>query len=222
LRLRCERPLPFGTRDYVHVAGVFAFELPRVSAIKQQVYDWRNKMAVLETERLILRPLTLDDIGILAAIYADPDVMRYFDGTRTQDDTRQRVERIMAQYARTGVDFLATVYKENGQFIGRCGLLWQVLDGVQEVEVAYMIAKQYWGQGLATEAARALKEHGFRDHGFQRLVSIIHPDNAASIRVAEKNGMQNERDVEFDGHRAEETAPRIRVSAPQVNIIIGI
>ena len=158
-------------------------------------------MAVLETERLILRPLTLEDVDDLAAIYADPDVMRYFDGTRTWEDTHQRLERIIMQYARTGIGFLATIYKENGQFIGRCGLLWQVLDGVQEVEVAYMIAKQYWGQGLATEAARALKEHCFRDRDLQRLVSIIHPDNAASIRVAEKNGMHCERDMEFDGHR---------------------
>src|SRR5205085_6573703 len=120
------------------------------------------------------------------------------DGTRTKEDTRRRVERIIEQYSRTGVDFLATIYKENGLFIGRCGLLWQVLDDVQEVEVAYMIAKPYWGQGLATEAARALIEHGFRDHGLRRLISIIHPDNKGSIRVAEKNGMGYERDVEFD------------------------
>jgi ribosomal-protein-alanine N-acetyltransferase len=158
-------------------------------------------MAVLETERLLLRPLTLDDIDVLAAIYADPDVMRFFDGIRTWEQTRQEVDDVMAQYNRTGVDFMATIYKEDREFIGRCGLLWQVFDNVQEVEVAYMIAKPYWGRGLATEAARALKVHGFQDHGFQHLISIIHPDNIGSTRVAEKNGMCYERDVDFDGHR---------------------
>ena len=157
-------------------------------------------MAVLETQRLILRPLTLEDVDALAALYADPDVMRFFEGTRSWETTRQRVEEIIEQYARTGVDFLATIYKENGAFIGRCGLLWQVIDGVQEVEVAYMLAKSYWGQGLGTEAAQALKEHGFRDFGFRRLISIIDPGNIASIRVAEKNGMHYERDIEFEGH----------------------
>lgn len=156
-------------------------------------------MTVLETERLILRPLTLDDVEDLAAVYGDPDVMRFFDGVRTWEQTRQEVEEVMAQYAQTGVDFLATLSKENGQFIGRCGLLWQGFDGIQEVEVAYMLARPYWGQGLGTEAAQALKEHGFRDFGFRRLISIIHPANIASIRVAEKNGMEYEREVEFGG-----------------------
>ncbi len=157
-------------------------------------------MPVLETERLILRPLTMEDVDDLAAIYADPDVMRYFEGTRSVEETRSRVEETIAQYAQTGVDFLATIYKENGQFIGRCGLLWQVIDGQQEVEVAYMLAKAYWGRGLGTEAARALKEHGFRDFGFRRLISIIDPGNIASQRVAEKNGMRYARDIDFEGH----------------------
>ena len=157
-------------------------------------------MAVLETQRLILRPLTLDDVDALAALYADPDVMRFFEGTRSWETTRQRIEEIIEQYAHTGVDFLATIYKENGAFIGRCGLLWQNIDGMQEVEVAYMLAKSYWGRGLGIEAAQAIKEHGFRDFGFRRLISIIDPGNIASIRVAEKNGMRYERDIDFEGH----------------------
>jgi|SRR5579872_2852615 len=157
-------------------------------------------MAVLETERLTLRPLTPEDVDDLAAIYADPEVMRYFEGIRSREQTRQEVEEVMKQYARTGVDFLATIHKENGRFIGRCGLLWQVIDSAQEVEVAYMIDRPYWGRGLGTEAARALKEHGFRDFGFRRLISLIDPENVASIRVAEKNGMHYERDVEFEGY----------------------
>src|SRR5579859_5779118 len=98
-------------------------------------------MAILETKRLILRPLTMDDLDDLAALYADPDVMRFFEGTRSLDTTRSRLAENIDEYARTGVDFMATIYKENSRFIGRCGLLWQVIDGAQEVEVAYMLAR---------------------------------------------------------------------------------
>jgi ribosomal-protein-alanine N-acetyltransferase len=158
-------------------------------------------MAILETVRLILRPLTMDDVEDLAEIYADPEVMRYFEGTRSLEETRERLAGSIEEYARTGVDFMATIHKEDGRFIGRCGLLWQVIDGLQEVEVAYMLARPYWGRGLGTEAAVALKEHGFRDFGFKRLISIIDPDNIASIRVAEKNGMRYEKEIDFHGHR---------------------
>jgi [ribosomal protein S5]-alanine N-acetyltransferase len=74
------------------------------------------------------------------------------------------------------------------------------LDGMREVEVAYGIAPAYWGRGLATEAARAVKEYAFRRFDFRRLVSIVDQENVASQRVAEKNGMRVERQIEFDGH----------------------
>jgi ribosomal-protein-alanine N-acetyltransferase len=90
----------------------------------------------------------------------------------------------------------ATIYKENGKFIGRCGLLPWSIDGRQEVEVAYTIARSYWGQGLATEAAEAILQYGFRQLNLSRLVSLIEPENAASQRVAEKIGMRFEKRVD--------------------------
>jgi ribosomal-protein-alanine N-acetyltransferase len=86
------------------------------------------------------------------------------------------------------------------RFIGRCGLLTHVIDGVREAEVAYGIAPAYWGRGLATEAARAIKEYGFQQFGFPRLTSIVDKLNLASGRVAEKNGMHVEKTITFHGH----------------------
>jgi ribosomal-protein-alanine N-acetyltransferase len=157
-------------------------------------------MIVLETDRLILRRFALDDVEPLAAIYADPNFTRFLGGPRTLEETRGQVQWAMEFFDQHGDAFLATVLKETGELIGRCGILLQTIDGIQETEVAYGIATPYWGRGLATEAAIALKEHGFRDRGYRRMISLVAPDNHASRRVAEKNGMRYDRDVKLKGH----------------------
>lgn len=157
-------------------------------------------MRVLETEHLFFRPLTLDDLDDLAALYADPDVMYYFDGPRTRDQARAQIETSRRFYADLGYHLWATIHREDDRFIGRCGLLPQIIEGRPEVEVAYMLARAYWGRGLGTEAARAIKQWAFREHGFPRVVSLIDPRNVASQRVALKNGMRYVKDVEVNGY----------------------
>jgi ribosomal-protein-alanine N-acetyltransferase len=90
----------------------------------------------------------------------------------------------------------ATIYKPTNQFIGRCGLLPWTLDGQFEVEVAYMIDKRFWGQGLGTEAALAIRDYGFNQLNLSRLVSLIDGENIASIKVAERMGMRFEKEGE--------------------------
>ena len=90
---------------------------------------------------------------------------------------------------------LATIHKETGKFIGRCGLLPWTIEGQREVEVAYTIAQEYWGQGLATEAAKAILQYGFKQLHLSRLICLIDPENIASQRVAEKIGMSVEKKV---------------------------
>lgn len=87
----------------------------------------------------------------------------------------------------------ATTERETGAFVGRCGLLPWTIGGKHEVEVAYLIDKSYWGRGLATEAARAVADDGFRTLELTRLVSLIDEENRVSQRVAEKVGMTFER-----------------------------
>jgi ribosomal-protein-alanine N-acetyltransferase len=151
---------------------------------------------ILETERLLLRELTHGDLDALTVLYRDPGVRRYFpEGTLTREETLEELEWIIGEYyAKHGFGLWATVHKPSRAFIGRCGLLPWVIDGRPEVEVAYMLAKEYWGRGLATEAARAIARHAFDTLPVSRLICVIDADNAALRRVAEKIGMTLYRD----------------------------
>ena len=159
-------------------------------------------MLVMETDRLALRHLTLEDLDALAAIQSDPEVMRYFtSGPRSRDETLRDLERCMALQVEHGYSLWAVTDRSDDSLIGRCGLLPQSLQGREEVEIAYLIARTHWGRGLATEAARAIRDHGFHRLGLDRLVSIINRDNLASRRVAEKVGLRPERMIQFMKHR---------------------
>jgi ribosomal-protein-alanine N-acetyltransferase len=150
---------------------------------------------ILETGRLRLRPLVMDDLDVLAELYADPDVRRYFpDKTRTYDETREELEWIINEYyGKYGYGLWATILKQTGELIGRCGLIPWRLDGRLEVEVAYLLGKHHWGRGLATEAALVIRDYAFHSLGLERLICLIEPENAASMRVASKIGMHFER-----------------------------
>lgn len=156
---------------------------------------------ILETERLILRPLTLDDLDALFALYRDPEIRKYFpEGTLTYAETKEELEWIIdVYYGQYGFGLWATIYKATGAFIGRCGLLPWTIEGRQEVEVAYLLDKAYWGQGLATEVAEAIVTYGFEHLRLSRIICLPEPENQASCRVAEKIGMTLERELELDG-----------------------
>jgi ribosomal-protein-alanine N-acetyltransferase len=153
-------------------------------------------MKILETPRLILRHLTLDDLDALYALYSDPEVRRYFpEGTLTYEETKEELEWFLNGHPKhPQLGLWATIYKETDQLIGRCGLLPWTIDGHQEVEVAYMLAKAYWGQGLASEAARAIADYAFEQLGYSRLICLIDRDNTASIHVATRIGMTFEKE----------------------------
>lgn len=157
-------------------------------------------MQILETKRLILRHLEPADLESLYALYRDPEVRRYFpERTLSRAETREELEWFLnghPKYPELGL--WATIYKENDQFIGRCGLLPWVIDGRSEVEVAYLLAKEYWRQGLATEAAQAILDYGFEQLGLSRLICLIDRENLASIKVARKIGMAFEKEGEDD------------------------
>lgn len=163
-----------------------------------------SQVAVIETERLLLRRLMLDDLDALFALYRDPEVRRYFpDGTLTYEETKEELEWIIdVYYGQYGWGLWATIHKPTGTFIGRCGLLPWTIEEQSEVEVAYLIAKEYWGQGLGTEAAQAIVRYGFEQVGLSRLICLIEAENQASQRVATKIGMSFEREIEDKYGRA--------------------
>ena len=156
-------------------------------------------MIVAETPRLILRHLTWDDVDDLATIYADTVVMKFHPRTLTLEEVKQKLEWIIGCYEKNGFGLWATIHKVDNKLIGRCGLIPQLVDGQKEVEVGYMLAKEYWGQGLATEAAIASKNYAFEQLGFNRLISLIDLGNIASQKVAMKNGMTQEKDATMWG-----------------------
>lgn len=156
---------------------------------------------ILETERLILRRLEPGDLDDLARLYADPDVRRHFpDGTMTRDQTREELDWFVAgDPDHPGLGLWATIHKPTGRFIGRCGLIPLTIDGVAEVEVAYLIDKAFWRQGLGSEAARALVAHGFGRLGLNRIIALIDPPNEASVRTARAAGLAFERTAVVEG-----------------------
>jgi [ribosomal protein S5]-alanine N-acetyltransferase len=156
---------------------------------------------VIETERLTLRRLTMDDVDALAAIYADADVRKYFpEGVLTYEQTKEELEWIInVYYGQYGFGLWATLLKETNEVIGRCGLLPWTIDGREEVEVAYLLAKEHWGRGLGTEAARAILAYGFGELHRSRLICLIDPANEASVKVAAKIEMSLEREADIDG-----------------------
>ena len=153
---------------------------------------------VLETPRLLLRRQVPEDLDDLWALYCDPEITKYIpDAPRTREEAREELEWHRNGHPRNpDLGLWATIHKETGIFIGRCGLLPWTIEGQQEVEVAYTIARAYWGQGLATEAAQAILQYGFEKLKLARLVSLIEPENVASQKVAEKIGMAFEKRVE--------------------------
>jgi [ribosomal protein S5]-alanine N-acetyltransferase len=154
------------------------------------------EVPILETERLTLRRLMMDDLDDLFRLYRDPEIRRYFpDGTRTYDETREELQWIIdVYYGQYGYGLWATIHKPTGALIGRCGLIPWTFDGRLEVEVAYLLDKAYWGQGLATEAARAIVRYAFDQLKLSRLICLVDPENEASRRVAQKIGMTLEQD----------------------------
>ncbi len=151
---------------------------------------------ILETERLRLRPLRLEDLDDLWALYGDPAVTRYIpDAPRTVAEARAEIEWFQNGHPKhPQLGLWATTLKPTGRFIGRCGLLPWTIDGRLEVEVAYALAQAQWGHGLATEAARGIAQYAFERLGLTRLICLIDHANLASARVARKIGMTFEKE----------------------------
>ena len=150
-----------------------------------------SDIVILETQRLLLRRFRTSDLDDLFAFYSDPDVIRHIpDAPRDRAETREELDWFLNGHPKfPELGLWATVHKQTGRFIGRCGLLPWTIDRQHEVEVAFALSKAYWGQGLATEIAQALVRYAFEHLHLSRLICLIEPENQASINVARKIGM---------------------------------
>ena len=152
-------------------------------------------MPSIETDRLLLRMIRADDLDNLASLLSDPDVVKYVgDGKPTgREEATRALESIIKHWETHGFGRWAVVDKSTGEFIGFGGL--RSLFGTPEV--VYHLAKVHWGKGYATELARAVLRFGFEERGFDRIVAITKPQNAASIHVMDKLGLRFERNARY-------------------------
>ena len=155
-------------------------------------------MYLLDTNRLIFRPLALDDLDELHTLYGNPNVTRYvYEDAMTYEATRDELEWMIDVYtSQPGFGLWGTVLRQTNEFIGRCGLLQWTIEERLEVELTYMLAEKYWGRGLGTEAAQAFMKYGFEELKLPRLICCIDTENLASIKVAETLGMTFEKEVD--------------------------
>ncbi len=151
---------------------------------------------MIETDRLLLRPMRLDDVDPLLAVFGDPAVMAAF-GVPPFDRAamEQWVQRNLDHQTAHGYGLFAVILKANGLLIGDCGLELLEAEEVPTAELGYDLRRDHWGQGLATEAAAAVRDYAFGQLTLPRLVSLIRQGNTASRRVAEKIGMRHEADI---------------------------
>ncbi|MFY9745374.1 MAG: GNAT family N-acetyltransferase [Acidobacteriaceae bacterium] len=156
-------------------------------------------MAVLETSRLLLREMTPHDAPALHAVLGDEETMRWYPHPHSPAEVEEWIARQVARYP-SGAGLLGLTLRDTGQLIGDCGLVWQEIDGPAELEIGYHVHPHHRNQGIATEAARAVRDYAFSTLGCDHVVSIIRPENLASRRVAEKNGLTVDRTVFWRGY----------------------
>lgn len=156
---------------------------------------------LLETPRLLLRPLTLSDFDDVYAVIGDPITMSYYPAPYDRQGTLNWIERNLRRYEEDGTSLHAVVLKSNNQLIGDCGAAWQETDQGRELEIGYHIRRDCWGRGYATEAAKAAMAYAFENFAVDHLISLIRPENVPSRRVAEKNGLRVDREIAWKGIR---------------------
>ena len=153
----------------------------------------------LQTERLILRSFRESDVDAMVGLFANPDFMHFSSGIFSErKKTVEFIDKVIAWDRAGEPSQFAVVPRGENAIVGYCGF-FQHPEVPGEIEIGYRLHPDYWNRGLITEAARAVRNHGFADLKLPRVISLIHPENVASRRVAEKNGMQVENEITFRG-----------------------
>jgi RimJ/RimL family protein N-acetyltransferase len=158
-------------------------------------------MSVLETERLVLRPIREGDADDLFALWSDPEVMRFIgDGKpRTREDTEVRLRRALLHWREHGFGLWALLDKAGG-FVGGCGVGY--FHELPDAELGYALARSHWGRGLASEAVAVVLRHAFEVLDLPRVVGVAQAGNDASQSVLLKAGMALRQAYQYEGKEA--------------------
>ncbi|MFE1243136.1 GNAT family N-acetyltransferase [Fictibacillus sp. NPDC058756] len=154
----------------------------------------------METERLQFRCYTNDDFPFFASLWGDQDVVQFIGKgvTRSAEEAQKSFKEWLLPGYREGRGLYLIIHKETEQPIGHAGVVQQAVDGKKEFEIGYWIAKEYWGNGYATEAAAFFKQYASQQLGLKRLICLIQQQNERSVNVALKLGMKHEKDTAFN------------------------
>lgn len=160
---------------------------------------------MIETERLLIRPFTQEDIEPSYQMNLDAEVSQYTGdgGVVSRAEIERRItENVLGDYKKYGFGRLAVEWKATRQFIGFTGLKY--LDDLDEVDLGYRFLKAYWGKGIATESAQVCVQYGFERLQLQRIIAMALPENKASIHVLKKLGFTYEKEIEEEGLLAQQ------------------
>lgn len=155
---------------------------------------------IIETERLILRPFDMNDAEAVYEFNSNPEIMKY-----TGDELLHSLERAkeiindvwFSDYEKYGYGRYAVVHKADNKVIGFCGLKY--LPELDATDIGYRFLPEYWGKGIATEAAKPFIEYGFKHFGLKRIIGIAMPDNIGSCKVLEKIGLSFYKVDDYNG-----------------------
>lgn len=159
-----------------------------------------DAIPTLRTERLTLRPFAPRDFDAYAAMLADPEVTRYLGtgATLRREEAWRHLAMLVGHWQLRGFGMWAVVPHGRDEMVGRVGFFQP--EGWPGFEIGWTIARHSWGRGYATECARAALDHAFGALGRRKVISVIHPENEASIRVARKIGEAFEREATVNGN----------------------
>ena len=156
---------------------------------------------ILETERLFLREMTMDDFDSLYAVLADPEIMQHYPYSFDEERVRSWIERNMKRYTDDGFGLWAVCLKDTGEMIGDCGLTLQNIDGQMLPEIGYHIRKDQQRKGYAKEAAMAVRDWAFGNTEYPALYSYCKYTNVGSFKTAESIGMNFEKEYEDEANK---------------------
>ena len=145
---------------------------------------------VLVTQRLALRELVDSDLDFMAEMLANADVMRYYPKRLTRELSADWIQRQLARYKSDGYGLWLADQRTTNTPVGQVGLVRQIVNGVEETEVGYLIHRPFWRQGFASEGARACRDYAFQTLQKPRVIALVLPTNLASQGVAKNLGME--------------------------------
>ena len=156
---------------------------------------------ILETERLFLREMTMDDFDSMYAVLADPEIMQHYPYSFDEERVRSWIERNMKRYTDDGFGLWAVCLKDTGEMIGDCGLTLQNIEGQMLPEIGYHIRKDQQRKGYAKEAAMAVRDWAFGNTEYPALYSYCKYTNVGSFKTAESIGMHFEKEYEDEANK---------------------